>query len=91
MSVEALLEDRGARYGHFERNADLAQLLKGTVRNSPNWMLLNGVQRESLDMILSKMARMLNGDHTYVDNARDIVGYATLMLQDMQARNEERQ
>jgi hypothetical protein len=31
---------------------------------------------------------MLNGDVTYIDNPVDIIGYATLMLNDMRANNE---
>ena len=36
-------------------------------------------QREALEMIQHKVARILNGDPTYTDNWIDIAGYATLV------------
>ena len=36
-------------------------------------------------MIQHKIARMLNGDPTYLDNIVDISGYATLVQQSMEA------
>jgi hypothetical protein len=44
-----------------------------------NWFNLNYDQREALDMICSKMARIMNGDPNYVDSWEDIAGYATLV------------
>ena len=36
-------------------------------------------QREALEMIAHKIARILNGDPNYADNWIDIAGYATLV------------
>jgi hypothetical protein len=54
------------------------------MQESPKWNRLTSVQRESLEMIQHKIARMLNGDPDYIDNWVDIVGYATLALEAMQ-------
>ena len=40
---------------------------------------LKSYQRESLDMIVHKIARILNGDPNHVDSWHDIAGYATLV------------
>ena len=40
-------------------------------------------QQEALDMICHKMGRIVNGDADYVDNFRDIAGYAQLVADRM--------
>lgn len=82
-TTDAVLQERGSRYGAFHNNAYLAQRLKGVMHNAPAWCRTSDSQREALEMIQHKIARMLNGDPRYEDNVVDIIGYATLMLQDM--------
>ena len=82
--VQSILEQRGSRYGSFYDLAMLSQDLKETMRAVPGWKKLTASQKEALDMIQHKIARMLNGDPTYEDNAVDIVGYSTLMMKNMQ-------
>lgn len=82
-NVEETLQERGKRYGEFADHAAYSQRLKQIMRESPNWEQFTHSQREALDMIQHKIARMLNGDPTYIDNVTDIVGYGTLMLNDM--------
>jgi hypothetical protein len=36
--------------------------------------------REALDMMASKIARIVSGDHQFKDHWIDIVGYATLVV-----------
>ena len=36
-------------------------------------------QREAMEMICQKMARIMNGDPNYSDSWHDIAGYATLV------------
>lgn len=78
------LSERGSRYGRFNSVATIVQDLKSVMQKSPNWEKLTASQKEALEMIQHKIARMLNGDPTYIDNAVDIVGYATLMMKNMQ-------
>ena len=82
--IDATLAERGKRYGKFKEVSETIQGLKSVMHTSRNWVKLTASQKESLDMIQHKIARMLNGDPTYEDNAVDIVGYATLMLKNMQ-------
>jgi hypothetical protein len=53
------------------------------MHECPSWDKLTYAQREGLEMIQHKIARMLNGDPTYKDNLVDVIGYATLVLETM--------
>jgi hypothetical protein len=81
--INNILQERGERYGPFETTALISQQLKMMMQESPKWNRLTSVQRESLEMIQHKIARMLNGDPDYIDNWVDIIGYATLVLETM--------
>ena len=79
MAVEDTLKARGATYGEFEDVAGLSQALQNTMRGSRNWDSLVPDQREALQTIASKIARILNGDQNHVDSWHDIGGYAALV------------
>ena len=49
------------------------------MRLTDNWEELSPAQKESLEMIVHKIARILNGDPNYADSWHDISGYATLI------------
>ena len=85
--VDAILAERGSRYGTFENHARISQALKRAMHDSPNWSKLTDVQKEGLEMIQHKVARMLNGDPSYIDNIIDVVGYATLVKDVMEAND----
>ena len=73
------LNQRGKRYGSFESQGELSQKLKEIMREVQGWEDLSPSQKESLDMIVHKIARILNGDPNYADSWHDISGYATLI------------
>ncbi|CAN8142662.1 DUF6378 domain-containing protein [uncultured Thiomicrorhabdus sp.] len=73
------LEERGSRYGKFEDQALICQDLKTVMRLTPNWKALSPDQKEALEMIQHKVARILNGDPDYADSWHDISGYASLV------------
>ena len=50
--------------------------------------LLSDVQQEALDMIATKMARIVNGDPDKVDNWDDISGYAKLVSDVLQEERD---
>jgi hypothetical protein len=77
--VAATLAERGKRYGAFTGHAEVAQALKDTMRAHPNHHDLAPDQKEALDMIQHKIARILNGDPDYADSWHDIAGYAKLV------------
>lgn len=79
MNVDQILQERGERYGSFIDNATTCQALKKVLHMNENWHHLAYDQREALDMICHKIARIMNGDPNYVDSWADIAGYATLV------------
>ena len=66
-------------HGDFTTTAHVAQAMKSAVRKTAKWDGLPPVKREAIEMILTKIARMVCGDHTEPDHALDIEGYAKLM------------
>ncbi len=84
--IDKTLEERGKVYGSsFLEQAQVAQLLKTMARNSPNYNRMRVDQRESTDMILTKLSRILNGDPNDVDSWRDIAGYARLIMVELES------
>lgn len=73
------LNERKERYGDFTDHARVAQQLKDVCRAAPSWKFMNPVQREGVDMIMHKIARMVCGDPNYADTPHDIAGYARLI------------
>ena len=81
--TETLITERGSRYGKFKDGADIMQSLKDTMRDVDGWNNLTASQKEALDMIQHKIGRILNGDPTYDDSWKDIAGYATLIVNEL--------
>lgn len=78
-TLDETLKDRGERYGEFTDNAVIAQRIKHAMRFNPAlWQNLKPAHQEALDVIASKMARIISGDPNYPDNWHDIQGYAKL-------------
>lgn len=78
-----LITERGSRYGKFKDGAEIMQSLKDTMRDVDGWNNLTASQKEALDMIQHKIGRILNGDPTYDDSWKDIAGYATLIVNEL--------
>lgn len=78
MSVEETLEDREFKYGSFNDYCAISFNLKSNIKLAKN-PRLHPLHREALDMIFCKIARILNGDPSLIDNWHDIAGYATLV------------
>jgi hypothetical protein len=81
METTEMLAQRGARYGKFADHARIAQDLKDVMQAEPKWERMAPDQKEALEMVAHKIARILNGDPNYSDNWVDIAGYATLISQ----------
>lgn len=82
-ATEQLITERGSRYGKFKNGAEIMQELKDVMREVDGWHNLTPSQREALDMIQHKIGRILNGDPTYDDSWKDIAGYATLIVNEL--------
>ena len=81
--VKGILDNRGKIYGRFMHNAVTAQNLKEAARSSPKWCDLAPDQAEAIDIILSKIARIVSSSHNHIDNWDDIAGYAILVANEL--------
>lgn len=81
-STDSILKERGSRYGKFINQGRISQTLKGVIKDEmgeEKWNYLASDQKEALDMICHKLARIVNGDPDYHDSWADIAGYAKLV------------
>jgi hypothetical protein len=80
-NVDAILDERAATYGSFINVALFAQDMKGVIRSALDEqnVTLQADHQEALDMIASKIARIITGDSHHIDSWIDIAGYATLV------------
>ncbi len=91
--INEVLKERGERYGSFSEHARLSQEIKQCMithydAKLRGWYDLEPDQREALEMIAHKIARILNGDPNYADSWRDIAGYATLVADRLEGEKE---
>jgi hypothetical protein len=84
--IDEILDERGKRYGKFKNHANISQRLKYVVTDalSNRKGVVEDDQREALDMICHKIARIVNGDPDYADSWVDIAGYAQLVADRLQ-------
>lgn len=87
-NTEALITERGSRYGKFKDGAEIMRDLKHVMHEVDGWGKLTPSQKEALDMIQHKIGRILNGDPTYDDSWKDIAGYATLIVEELNGVNK---
>lgn len=83
--VKKLIAERAKTHGEFWKTAECAQYLVGATHYQPDgpssgWGALSLVQREALDNIQRKIARILTGDPDHRDAWIDIQGYCQLVL-----------
>ena len=86
MSTEQTLKERGETYGEFRGYAVICRALKSVVLDHSN-AKLDDIHLESLAMIFSKIARILNGDPNHADNWHDIAGYAILVENEIRKKS----
>lgn len=77
--LEKTLSQRGNDYGSYKSLSQTVQSLKFVMRSSENWQKLSSEQKESLEMIATKIGRVLTGNPDLEDNWHDIAGYAQLI------------
>lgn len=88
MDTNEILEQREAQYGAFKTHAKISQELKEFMWADMHWIRLRKTQKEALEMIAHKIARILNGNPNYIDSWRDIAGYATLVVKELEQEQE---
>ena len=79
VDIKEILKERGENYGDFERGSNLAAAIQDAMAGGVKAVTLKPFQHQALTVIAQKISRILNGDPDYVDNWRDIAGYATLV------------
>jgi hypothetical protein len=77
-SIDKTLEQRKAEYGDWAEDGGLADVLIGAVEVTPRWKNMPGFMRQSIRLILVKVARLCCGNPHNVDSWHDIQGYARL-------------
>lgn len=84
MDTVALITERGTTHGDYSNTSRYIQQLKAIAyrgyseRRDRKQDPLTSQQRESLEMILHKIGRILSGDPSFADHWDDIAGYAKL-------------
>lgn len=79
MTINNTLAARQNTHGDFETGALISQAISDALHSGVSWGGLSAAQKEALEMIAHKLARIVNGDPLFVDSVRDIIGYATLI------------
>jgi hypothetical protein len=87
-NVDAILDERAATYGSFMDVAKVAQQLKHVAASHT---IAVGVELshdkiEALEMIFSKIARIVNGNSDHIDSWIDIAGYAKLVADRLEGK-----
>lgn len=83
MSKEIINERQGT-HGSFAENARISQTLKYMFKSQ---VVLTDVQRESLDLIATKISRILSGHPNFKDHWDDISGYALLVSKSLEKKD----
>lgn len=88
-NVDAILAQRGKRYGLFKDHAKITQDLKQAIykhmmdHNISGFAALTPSMKEAIDMTCHKLGRIVNGDPTYADSWIDVAGYTTLVAKEL--------
>ncbi len=83
INIKNILDERGKRYGEFKKHAYLTQEFKALMRTGVSWNKCSPSQKQALETIADKIARILNGDPSYDDSWTDIIGYSQLVLNEL--------
>jgi hypothetical protein len=83
MSIHITLDEREKTYGNYADNCKLTQEMKDIVQAHPRWVTMSPDKKQSVEMILYKIARIITGDHGHKDSWHDISGFALLIEQDL--------
>ena len=86
--IDAILNERGSRYGNFLDHARITQKLKSVAHQfaGEQGKTFDADQAEAIDMIFHKLGRILNGDPNYADSWIDIAGYAQLVADRLEGK-----
>lgn len=87
-SLTATIDARHKEYGDYTLQATVAQNIKRAILAHAT-AALTSQQRESLEMIATKISRIITGNPHNYDSWHDIAGYAQLIADQIQPRKNE--
>ncbi len=82
-----IIEEREKFYGDFKEIARISQKIKN-IYHVENVQELDPVVNEGFEMIAHKLARIINGGSKFIDNWRDLAGYAMLVANYLETHPE---
>lgn len=82
MSIEKIIFERSKTHGDFAKVSLMSQQLKAVLAQGDNWAKLTDQQREAIEMICPKLARIMFGNNNTSEHWNDISGYALLAADD---------
>lgn len=91
-TTEAILTQRGTRYGAFKDHAEISSALRSIIlqhyaKTHVGEPGMDAFMVEALIMICHKLGRIANGDPSYDDNWKDIAGYSQLVVDILHGKN----
>lgn len=78
-ALPTILAERHKTHGDYTIQASLCQTMQRAVREGPGWDTMDDNQQDAIEMILTKISRVVTGDPYHKDSWVDIAGYATLV------------
>ena len=86
--VGKVLDARAEQYGSFMQSSDTVIRIKSIMHNAVarNAVHLYPDQLQALDMIATKISRIVHGNPNHLDSWTDIAGYATLVADRLQGK-----
>ena len=94
MEIDNILEQREKTHGDYTTVAKIAQTLKKVISwyvyGEYSQLKISESQKEALDMICSKIARICNGDANKIEHWEDIAGYAMLVIRELEKQEQEK-
>lgn len=94
MEINEILEQREKTHGDYTTVAKIAQTLKKVIGwyiyGDYSQLKISESQKEALDMICSKIARICNGNANKPEHWEDIAGYAMLIIRELEKQEQEK-
>lgn len=88
-NIDTILSTRETTHGSYVDQSMASQALKRHCEGGDNWEQMPCYMRESIHLIQQKIARIIYGDPFERDHWVDIMGYAALVLRELDRLQEE--
>lgn len=88
-NIDTILSTREMTHGSYVEQSTASQTLKRLCEQARNWDQMPCYMRESIHLIQQKVARIICGDPFERDHWVDIMGYAALVLRELDRLQEE--